>query len=599
MSASRWLSFLLAVTLNVILVSSAPHLRADDFSFVILHNNDMHGRFEETERNTGSCQKGNRNNTCIGGMARTAHVIRAYRQRAKESAGPPVLYLNAGDTFVGTTWFSLFTWNISSSFINLLKPDALSLGNHEFDLTEKALAPFISNLDAPVLAANLNFSQEPTLAGKVNGSTIVQLSGRQVGIIGYLTPETIKVSQVGKVTFEDEVPAVRREAEALAAQGVNIIIALGHSGYNMDQTIAREVELVDIVVGGHTNTFLWNGAQPDSELIQDLYPKVITQESGKQVPVVQAYAYTKYLGVLNCSFDSNGDLTAFAGQPLLMSTSIPQEADLLQLLDVYRPAIDALNEEIIGYSRVFLDGDNWNCRHQECNLGNLVADALVSYATSESTDRWSSVPIGLYNGGGIRNSITPQGETGAVSRGDLIAVLPFGNQVVELTLKGSDLLQAIEQMVRSQGETSSGEFPQVSGLRLVVDMNREPYSRVLSLKARCGICDVPVYETVVSDQNYTLVTSSFLADGGDGITVLSDKYLNKRVMDLGDLDATANYITKYTPIYPEIQGRIRVQNSTVEDNDEDSGNAGSRMGSSWMLLMLVCLLLPTVFQREV
>lgn len=58
-------------------------------------------------------------------MARTAHVIRAYRERAKEGSGPPVLYLNAGDTFVGTTWFSLFTWNISSSFINLLKPDAL------------------------------------------------------------------------------------------------------------------------------------------------------------------------------------------------------------------------------------------------------------------------------------------------------------------------------------------------------------------------------------------------------------------------------------------------------------------------------------------
>lgn len=66
MRRSKWLSFLLVATWNVILVSSAPTLKADDFSFVILHNNDMHGRFEETESNTGSCQKGHRNNTCIG-----------------------------------------------------------------------------------------------------------------------------------------------------------------------------------------------------------------------------------------------------------------------------------------------------------------------------------------------------------------------------------------------------------------------------------------------------------------------------------------------------------------------------------------------------
>lgn len=80
--------------------------------------------------------------------------------------------------------------------------------------------------------------------------------------------------------------------------GVTIIIALGHSGYEVDQNIARYCPLVDAVIGGHSNTFLYTGEQPDAEKIDGPYPTVIKQASGKLVPVVQAYAYTKYLGEL-------------------------------------------------------------------------------------------------------------------------------------------------------------------------------------------------------------------------------------------------------------------------------------------------------------
>lgn len=94
------------------------------------------------------------------------------------------------------------------------------------------------------------------------------------------------------------------EAAALKSRGVNILIALGHSGYDVDQQIARLCPDIDIVVGGHSNTFLYNGVQPDAENIIGPYPTVVTQKSGKKVPVVQAFAYTKYLGhlKLNVSF---------------------------------------------------------------------------------------------------------------------------------------------------------------------------------------------------------------------------------------------------------------------------------------------------------
>lgn len=91
------------------------------------------------------------------------------------------------------------------------------------------------------------------------------------------------------------------EAKALQNKNVNIIIALGHSGYEMDKEIAKNCPLVDIVIGGHSNTFLYNGEQPDIEQIQGPYPTVIEQKSGKKVPVIQAYAYTKYLGELKLS----------------------------------------------------------------------------------------------------------------------------------------------------------------------------------------------------------------------------------------------------------------------------------------------------------
>lgn len=91
------------------------------------------------------------------------------------------------------------------------------------------------------------------------------------------------------------------EAEALKSKGVNIIIALGHSGYEVDMDIAKNCPLVDVVIGGHSNTFLYTGTQPDIEKIDGPYPTVIKQNSGKEVPVVQAYAFTKYLGELELS----------------------------------------------------------------------------------------------------------------------------------------------------------------------------------------------------------------------------------------------------------------------------------------------------------
>lgn len=229
----------------------------------------------------------------------------------------------------------------------------------------------------------MDFSKEEVFTNiTVPKSVVLEVSGRKIGIIGYLTPSTEEISKTGKVVISDEIDAIREESERLDGEGIDIIIALGHSGYSMDLKIAKEVPLVDIVVGGHTNTFLWNGPPPDTDKPEGPYPMMVTQDSGKQVPVVQAYAYTKYLGQLNVTFDEYGDLVEAYGQPILLDNSISQEKDVLELLDVYRKEVDELDKETVGSTKVYLDGDVRSCRFKECNFGNLIADAFIAYRSS-------------------------------------------------------------------------------------------------------------------------------------------------------------------------------------------------------------------------
>lgn len=100
-------------------------LKSSTFEFILLHNNDMHARFEQIDRDTNTCrQEDVEAGKCYGGFARVSQVIKNYRKEA-ESGGPAVVYLNAGDTYTGTPWFSVFKHEVSSEFMNLIKPDAM------------------------------------------------------------------------------------------------------------------------------------------------------------------------------------------------------------------------------------------------------------------------------------------------------------------------------------------------------------------------------------------------------------------------------------------------------------------------------------------
>lgn len=259
-----------------------------------------------------------------------------------------------------------------------------SLGNHEFDDGPKGLAPFLNEASFPVVAANLDLSEVPILQNtrQLKKSVVLEANGRKIGVVGYLTPDTKVLSKTGSVIFIDEVQAIQEEAKKLKVQGCDTIIALGHSGFEVDKKIGREVEDVDLVIGGHTNTFLYNGQKPDLEEAQGLYPTVVVQPtSGKKVYVVQAYAYTKYLGDIRLELNDRGEITSIEGKPILVDHSIAKAEDVEEELKKWVEPLEKFKKMKVGETRVLLDGDERACRLMECNFGNLLTDAMIHFVS--------------------------------------------------------------------------------------------------------------------------------------------------------------------------------------------------------------------------
>ncbi|CAK1555864.1 unnamed protein product [Leptosia nina] len=458
---------------------------------------------------------------------------------------------------MGGDGFSVFT-NKPAVYLNFNDLSATieySLGNHEFDHGVSGLTPFIENLTSPVLAANLILTKVPELEKEKNlrNSIIFNVSGNSIGVVGYLTPETKTLAVPNDVEYIDEVTALTEEVKKLKSEGVKIIIALGHSGYLKDLEIAKKVDGLSLVIGGHTNTFLWNGTSPDSEKIIGPYPTYVTQESGKQVPVVQAYAYTKYLGKLHMVFNFNGELISADGNPILLDNSIPQDPEVLNIVNEYREKILNVTEEVIGSTSVVLDG--LSCQHMECNFGNLIADAMVyKYASEYNGEHWTDAPIAIIQGGGIRSSISISNIPTNITKGDLIAVLPFEGILVVATMNGTVLLQMLEHAIANLNELDApGEFLQMSGLKVVYDIDRPVGAKVVQAVARCWNCSVPVYSKVVEEEEYNIIMPNFIANGGDGYNMFKD--IPMRSLSYGDIDCTNMYIKQHSPVWPEIEGR--------------------------------------------
>nr|XP_033492065.1 snake venom 5'-nucleotidase-like [Epinephelus lanceolatus] len=544
-NARPWLCLLLL--LGFLVSTSAA------WDLVVLHTNDVHARVEETSERSGKCSS---SSGCFAGVARRATMIK--RIHSNESN---VLLLDAGDQFQGTIWFNHYKGAEAAYFMNELKYDCMAFGNHEFDNgVEGLMRPFLEQINFTVLSANIKTDR--TLASTFGSSylphKILTVGSEKVGVIGYTKKETPSPNSPGPhLQFEDEVTAVRRQVVELQKQGVNKIIALGHSGFDVDKEIAKKVSGVDLVIGGHSDTFLYTGSPPSTEVPAGPYPLMVQSDDGRQVPVVQAYAFGKYLGYLKVTFDDKGNVVNRTGNPILLDSSIPQGKDT----KTKSASLVFYSVFVVGNTLVFLNASREECRFGECNMGNLICDAMVdnNIRFSDSV-QWNHVSASIINAGGIRKSIDERTRNGSITMEDVIAVLPFGNTFDLLELNGSTLFKIFEHSLKQYGQ-DPGEFLQVSGIELEFDPSKPEGNRVKSLSILCVQCRVPRYEPVQPEMVYKVVMPSFIAQGGDGFSMIPDERLNH---DTGNLDISvlSEYIMKNQKLYTPLQGRIKVLNST-------------------------------------
>ena len=252
-----------------------------------------------------------------------------------------------------------------------------------------------------------------------------------------------------------------------------------HVGFDKDKEVAAGTRGVDLIVGGHSHTLLSNAYQASVAE----YPVVVNDLDGAPVSIVQAGEYDQYLGRVDVTFDAAGVVTEATGDTILLSRFITPDPTVDAIVKELAAPIEELKQTPVGESSVFLVGDRAVCRVQECNLGNLITDAMRADTGAQ---------IAITNGGGIRSNV-PVGEPTpadlalskpmTVTLGDVLTVFPFGNLVSEFGLTGADVVAALENGV-SLVEEGAGRFPQVSGIRYTWDGSQPAGSRIVTVEVQ-------------------------------------------------------------------------------------------------------------------
>lgn len=501
-----------------------------DYSLTILHTNDFHARFEPISKYDSGCSaESNAEGKCFGGSARLVTAVKDARARSNNS-----ILVDGGDQFQGTLFYTYYKGAMAAEFMNKLSYDAMTVGNHEFDDGPEVLRGFMDAVNFPVLMSNADVSREPALAGKLAKSTVLEQGGEKLGLIGLTPQDTDELASPGEnINFTDPADAVAGEIAKLKEMGINKFIVLSHSGFSVDKKVAEAVPEIDVIVSGHSNTFLSN----TSDRAEGPYPTMIGTTA-----LVSAYAYGKFLGELNVTFDDNGVITEAVGEPLIMDSNVAEDADSVARIKELAMPLEEIRNKIVAKTDNIIGGDREFCRAQECEMGNLVADAMLERVRDQG------VSIAIQNGGGLRASI----DAGDITMGEVLTVLPFQNTLSTFQLKGSDVISALENGV-SQVEEGAGRFPQVAGIKYSFDPAKPAGERVSDVMVVGADGSA---SPISADDVYGVVSNNYMRSGGDGYKIFKTAGLN--AYDYGpDLaDVVAEYLATNQPYAPFMDGRI-------------------------------------------
>ena len=541
--------------------TTASSTATDSIEAVIIHTNDVHGRILE--------EKG------VIGDAKAAAVIEEERSKVENT-----IVVDAGDAFQGLPISNSTKGEDRANIMNQVGYDAMAVGNHEFDFGMDQAIKYKETLNFPLLSANTYVNG----ARVFEASTIVDKTPTVVGdefvVIGVTTPETaIKThpKNIEGVTFADPITEVNKvidevEARALADNRVyNNYIILAHLG--VDATTPVE----------------WRGSTLAEALSQN------SKLAGKRVIVIDGHSHTVQSATYgdNVTYNQTGSYLNNIGKVTLKSEQLLGEASLISAADTASVTPDALITELVNEIKVKyeaendqvviennpveLNGERSNVRVRETNLGNAVTDAIYAYGQTGFSNKTS---LAVTNGGGLRATIA---KDQPVTKGDIIAVLPFGNIISQITVTGQQIqdmfTKSLSSALQTDKETgkfildengaplfeASGGFLQISGATVFYDPTLPVKERVLLI----GILNPETgeYDELDIEKTYYLATNDFLAAGGDGYTMLGGAREEGPSMDsvFADYLKTAD-LSAYADINP--YSRIIPVDSTL-DTDED------------------------------
>lgn len=501
---------ILIFTLTLVQILFSQNLE----KILILHWNDFHSQNIPMRSICGD-------STCyIGGTANLLGLINKFRNEEKN-----VLVLNAGDDFQGTPISSLTKGRSQIELMNLINPDAMTLGNHEFDYGRNALEENLKIAKFEVISANLWDKRKGKLF--VKPYIVKKLGKAKIGVIGLITPELFKLSL--KENLKDlELLNTERVLkqyinELKNKEKVDLIIALTHIGVNEDSILATKFPEIKIIIGGHSHTVLQE-------------PKIVNN-----VIICQAGSRGEYLGYLEVSIDLDGDsVYSYKGKLIRVINGIvkPDETALKKVEELEK-MVDKEFGQVIGKLEV-----DWKRNfYGESNLGNWEADVMREFAKTD---------IAFQNSGGLRKDL-PKGD---IKVRDIWEINPFGNTFVVFEVDGKTLKNMIEWQA-----SGKAELMQVSGLKIVIDSRKNIGERVVSIE----VGGKPLDENKI----YSIVTNNWVADHLYDLFGIPQNSVKVKNLGVVDRDVFIEAVKKQKIIKSEVEGRIiDISKQRGEPNNE-------------------------------
>ncbi|KAK9695044.1 5prime-nucleotidase, C-terminal domain [Popillia japonica] len=497
------------------------------FQLMILHSNNINFHFEESPDKTG-------------GAGRVMYLLNKYRREAEEGRGPPVLYLNTGDNFSPSQFFSKDSGDTIADYLNILKPDAVCLGNHDLNVGIMNLTRFLQQLQVPVVTANINFGNQQILKEYVKPSRVVYINKHKIGIVGTTTAQQ-KIPFLPKsISIRDEILSLQKECSKLHKLKVKIVIVISHAGIQVDKMIAKFVDHVDVIVG--------SGGRYAEGRWQQQY--VVRKTKDKYVPIIRDEGLMTSLGMFKVMFNQIGNVIEHAGRLIFLHNKIPQDSEVLHLTN-------RIVEKDVEFGKP-LSELNPLCSYRECSFANYIADTLVDYKSIDYHENikgkgWTDYPVAMINAGLVRRGFT---RNTTISNELLKRRILYYDSYVYLKINGCYIKQAIREGTNYYGYPT-GYYLQFSGIHVAYNFTTiDLKHRIINITIRCGQCAVPSYSAMEDNREYSIIVN-FLTYRA--LSVLHKKR-NSRSMGYSPIGhILRKFMHDNKEICPEEDDRIRVE----------------------------------------